>query len=83
MNSGPLPWTPCGAVRRDHAAKFCGLSATTFDAMVRDGVLPQPRLLGERIKVWLIADLEAALASLPPAGGDSEGNTCDAAFGIR
>ncbi|MEM6440046.1 MAG: hypothetical protein AAF763_10190 [Pseudomonadota bacterium] len=82
MSRASAVWTP-GALRRAEAARYCAVSATTFDVMVRDGVLPQPRLVGDRIKVWLSADLEAALASLPPVGGETEGNSCDAAFGIR
>ena len=77
-----LPWTPA-ALRREHAAAYVGMSANTFTALIRDGLMPAPRLAGG-VKIWLRADLDAALAALPAEDGAAMGgDECDAAFGLR
>jgi predicted DNA-binding transcriptional regulator AlpA len=59
------------ALRRADAALHCGISTTYFDELVRQRVLPQPRQLGVGIKIWLRAELESALLTLPEAGEPS------------
>ncbi|MFP4125187.1 MAG: helix-turn-helix transcriptional regulator [Alphaproteobacteria bacterium] len=49
-------------LRRERAAAYVGVSAGTFDDLVRRGQLPRPRLLADgRVKVWDRADLDAVL----------------------
>lgn len=61
---------PAGVVRfamsRVEAAFMAGVSTGTFDKMVADGALPQPRSWGAR-KLWLKPELELALLDLPEA----------------
>lgn len=68
-------------LQRQAAAAHCGISPGHFDAMVRDGVLPVPRLLGG-VKIWLRQELDAALYAV--GNQVSEGGTsCDEAFGLN
>ena len=39
-------------VNRDAAAAYVAVSPTTFDEMVEDGRMPQPKLLGGRRRAW-------------------------------
>ena len=67
-------------LRRERAAAYVGVSAGPFDAMVRDGQLPRPRLLGGgRVKIWDKADLDAAIEAAPVDGEDAR-NEWDAAL---
>ena len=68
-------------LRRAHAARYCGVSPGTFDAMVRDGLMPAPRLARPGLKLWLRQELDDALFSLPSPGGEEGENSCDALFG--
>jgi predicted DNA-binding transcriptional regulator AlpA len=52
---------------RECAASFIGVSANTFDAMVKEGNMPQPRRVGAR-KLWDRRELEAAFDVLPRDG---------------
>lgn len=48
---------------REQAATYIGVSPTTFDRMVRDGLMPKPvHIYGRR--VWNIRKLEAAFSAL-------------------
>lgn len=49
---------------REIAAKFIGVSSTTFDVMVKDGRMPAPRRIGAR-KLWSRVELESAFDALP------------------
>lgn len=53
-------------LRRERAAVYLDVSPTKFDQLVRDGVVPKPKVL-ERMKVWDRADLDAAADHLPYA----------------
>jgi predicted DNA-binding transcriptional regulator AlpA len=45
------------------AAEYVGVSPTTFDRMVKDGLMPQPiRIYGRT--VWDVRKLDAAFAAL-------------------
>jgi predicted DNA-binding transcriptional regulator AlpA len=72
--------TPRGALRRELAAVYCGVSLRHFDELVRAGELPKPRRLGASVKLWLTSDLDAALEGLPSDGeSDLAANEWDAA----
>jgi len=49
---------------REIAARFIGVSATTFDVMVKDGRMPVARRIGAR-KLWSRVELENAFDALP------------------
>ena len=53
-------------LRRERAAVYLDVSATKFDQLVKDGLVPPPKVL-ERMKVWDRADLDAAADQLPYA----------------
>ena len=75
-----FPFGPA-AMRRDKAARYCGVSAGHFDRLVREGFMPAPRnQLG--VKVWLRAEIDDALFALPTYGDEGGGNSCDVAFGV-
>jgi len=46
------------------AARFVGVSPTTFDGLVADGIMPSPRRIRKR-KLWDRRELEAAFEHLP------------------
>ncbi|MEM9838534.1 MAG: hypothetical protein AAF830_05200 [Pseudomonadota bacterium] len=52
---------------RDQAADYVCFGGTTFDRLVAEGILPQPRLVGCSRR-WLVLDLQRAVAKLPVAG---------------
>lgn len=70
-------------LRRDDAALHCGVSPSFFDKLVAKGILPPPRKLGAKVKVWVRQELDMALMSLPPGDGEIEfvqkvtDNPCD------
>lgn len=58
------------SMRAGQAARFLGISRTTFYALVADGRAPKPRaVLGRKLKLWAVEDLERWLLS----GGSVEG----------
>lgn len=54
-------------LNRLEVAMSIGVSANTVDLMVEEGFLPKPRKWHSR-KVWLVADIVAAIASWPEEG---------------
>ncbi len=52
---------------RETAARFVGVSPTTFDGMVKSGTMPNPRRVGVR-KLWDRREVEAAFDALPKDG---------------
>ncbi len=69
---------PPEAFCRADAARYVGVSGTTFDVLVENGVMPRPRKMPEiRRVVWLKRELDRALEDLPvdgkPANDDDEG----------
>lgn len=50
---------------RKEAAHYVGAKLSTFERQVRQGKMPKPRLLGDRIVVWLRTELDEALKKLP------------------
>lgn len=59
-------------LRRADAAMHCGVSPSFFDELVAKGILPPPRKLGDKVKVWVRQELDIALMSLPPDNGEIE-----------
>lgn len=57
---------------RLQAAASIGVSATTFDTLVRDNLMPKPRLINTR-RVWDVDEIRTSFKSLPregePVGG--------------
>ena len=71
-----LGLAPLG-LSRVEAAAYIRVSPTTFDAMVRDGRMPRPKLIrqdagsGTRGRpVWSRPAIDAAFAALPERGGE-------------
>jgi predicted DNA-binding transcriptional regulator AlpA len=58
---------PRRGLSRDEAAIYVGVSATTFDKLVADGRMPQPRRIDSR-KVWDIRSLDLHFDALPIQG---------------
>ncbi|MCZ7643572.1 MAG: hypothetical protein M5U33_13915 [Pseudorhodoplanes sp.] len=59
-------------IGREAAAAYVSVSPTTFDKMVSDGRMPQPRRLGGRRRAWDVREFDAAIDRLPIAGEDSD-----------
>lgn len=66
LRPDPLAYAPA-ALRREPAARFLGISANYLKRLVRQGVMPAPRILGD-VEVFLTSDLILALESLPRSG---------------
>ncbi|WP_156466889.1 hypothetical protein [Rhizobium sp. Leaf384] len=62
-------------LNRMEVASSLGVSASTVDLMVEEGFLPRPRKWHTR-KVWLVADLIAAIGSWPE-DGNAKGEDAD------
>ena len=61
-----LPVSPRG-LSRSEAAAYVGVSPSLFDAMVKDGRMPQPKRINTRT-IWDRARIDEAFEALP--GGD-------------
>jgi predicted DNA-binding transcriptional regulator AlpA len=57
--------TPRG-LNREQAAAYIGISVATFDILVANGSMPQPRMLESR-KVWDLVEVDQAFDLLPHA----------------
>jgi excisionase family DNA binding protein len=55
---------------RSEAAEYIGVSASTFDAMVTQGMMPNAKAIGAR-RVWSRHAVERAFADLPELGRDN------------
>jgi excisionase family DNA binding protein len=56
------------------AALYVGISTSKFRALVEDGSMPRPHLVGRR-RIWDVDDLDAAFKSLPVEGEAQEIDT--------
>lgn len=63
-HSRPVPRI---SLNRTEVALAIGVSLNAIDEMVKEGALPQPRRWRKR-KIWLVAEIEAALTELPQDG---------------
>lgn len=59
----PRSLAPRGLARPE-AARYVGISPTTFDEMVKDGRMPKPKMIGSK-PVWDIRALDLAFDVLP------------------
>lgn len=60
----PLPPSlPPRGLRRVQAAEYIGVSASTFDKMVAEGLMPKPKRYGDRV-IWDRFALDEAFACL-------------------
>lgn len=64
---------------RPQAAAYVGVSPNTFDAMIRDGLMPGPKRARARV-LWDRHQLDAAFDELPgetasPEDGENEWDT--------
>lgn len=55
---------PPRGISRGEAAAYLGVSASLFDAMVRDGRMPQPKRIGARC-VWDRTKVDRAFEAIP------------------
>jgi hypothetical protein len=61
---------------RVEAAGYVGVSPTTFDRMVADGLMPPAKRVYTR-KLWDIQKLDTACEALPSDGPEDEPNEWD------
>jgi excisionase family DNA binding protein len=73
------PIEPRG-LTREQAAHYVGVGTTVFDAMVTDGRMPEPRIVGRRT-IWDRQALDMAFDNLPQRGGDTGADQIDAMLG--
>ncbi|EHK57334.1 hypothetical protein MAXJ12_10603 [Mesorhizobium alhagi CCNWXJ12-2] len=59
------PSLPPVGINREQAAAFIGVSPTTFDEMVRDGRMPQPRIPSKGRIIWDVEEVVLAFRELP------------------
>ena len=71
------PTLPPRLIGRDAAAAYVGVSPNTFDKMVADGLMPNPRRLTERRLAWDVRQLDAAIDRLPIDGDADAADTDD------
>lgn len=55
------------AMRRGAAAAHLGISPSHFDKLVREKIMPEPRIAGS-VKLWIREELETALLEMPTEG---------------
>ena len=58
-----LDVVPRRGLSRDEAARYVGIGATKFDAMVKDGRMPKPFKIDSRV-LWDIRDLDPAIDAI-------------------
>ena len=63
-------------IGRDDAAAYVGVSPNTFDKMIADGLMPNPRRLTERRLAWDLRQLDTAIDRLP-IDGDADTDATD------
>ena len=72
LPTGVLP----RGLSRTQAAEYVGVSATLFDAMVKDGRMPTPKRINSRT-LWDIRAVDESFAGLPTDGDGDEPNPWD------
>lgn len=63
---------PPRLLMRAQAAAYVSVSPNTFDVMVREGVMPQPRHLTGNRQAWDIRELDRAIDELPHSGAQRD-----------
>ena len=64
-----VPKTEPRGLQSEDAAYHIGVCETHFLKMVRDGRMPQPRMMGPRRQCWDRLELDAFFAKLPHKDG--------------
>lgn len=72
----PASLQPRG-LRRPAAAAYVGVSMSTFDLMINEGLMPKPRRFC-RCVIWDRLELDEAFASLPSDEKAAKSNPWDA-----
>lgn len=58
---------PPRGLARPEAARYVGISPTTFDEMVKDGRMPKPKMIGSK-PIWDVRALDLFFDELPDQG---------------
>nr|WP_091678879.1 excisionase family DNA-binding protein [Methylobacterium sp. 275MFSha3.1] len=58
-----MPFAPKGLSRQE-VARYVGVSTTTFDEMVRERLMPRPKLVGTRV-LWDRTQVDLFFEALP------------------
>ncbi|MER9442196.1 hypothetical protein NKI79_12365 [Mesorhizobium sp. M0340] len=66
---------PLFGINREQAAGAIGVSPTTFDQMVADGRMPQPRMPSKERYVWDVEELAEAFRRLPHRNSRLDGES--------
>jgi excisionase family DNA binding protein len=61
------PSLPPRGISREQAAEYVGVSPSTFDKLVKDGRMSQPKRIDGRV-VWEVRRLDCAFDALDDAG---------------
>lgn len=67
------PQLPPLGLSREAAAQYVGISATKFDELVNDGLMPAPKKIGSR-KIW---DRRAVVLAFSALRGDEDAGEDD------
>ena len=62
------PSLPPRLIAREASAAYVCLSPNTFDNLVERGLMPKPRILGDKRRAWDVRELDAAADALPHEG---------------
>jgi predicted DNA-binding transcriptional regulator AlpA len=62
------PTLPPRLVGREAAAAYVCVSPNTFDDLINRGLMPRPRILGDKRRAWDVRELDAATDELPHDG---------------
>jgi len=64
-------------INREASAAYINVCPTTFDQMVKDGKMPQPKHLTGKRHAWDVRALDAAIDHLPQVGDNALDDTWD------
>jgi excisionase family DNA binding protein len=67
--------SPVRLLRRQDAARYLSVSPGTFDKLVREHQIPQPKVVGEHIRAWDVLDLDSYVDDLPHRNGEDTVDT--------
>ena len=77
IRAGLLPASlPPRGLCRELAAAYIGVGGSKFDEMVREGLMPKPRVIGSR-RLWDRPELDIAFSNLPHADEGGGANPWD------
>lgn len=68
---GACPAPAARGLSRSQAAAYVGVGTTTFDEMVKDGRMPQPKRVNART-IWDRFELDICFDQLPSMGANAE-----------